>query len=110
MKINRTVVKDKYHISAQDEGWISKKGMHIERYSADKGKGIVHSIFKKTANVRSTPSAQGKLIGKITFPEGELPEVYSCQGIEKGWYKIDYKGKTGWVKCDVVEWEAINLY
>lgn len=101
--------KDQYHISVQDEGWIPKKGHHVVTISAKDGKGVITAAFS-VVNVRATPSTNGKIIGKITNPPGELPETYSCLGYSDGWYKIQYNNQVGWVRYDVAKWWALNTF
>ena len=45
-------------------------------------------------NVRATPSASGKLLGKLT--KGAVIDVAS---ISKGFAKFTYNGKTGYVSA-----------
>lgn len=54
-----------------------------------KDKGIVTSYY---LNVRSKPANNGKSIGAIS-----KNTKITILGEEKGWYKISYKGKTGYV-------------
>ncbi|WP_260858130.1 5'-nucleotidase C-terminal domain-containing protein [Bacillus sp. FJAT-22090] len=69
----------------------------VTKPTVSKDKGIVTSYF---LNVRSKPANNGKSIGAIS----RNTEI-TILGEEKGWYKISYKGKTGYVYSRYIKLE-----
>ena len=61
-----------------------------------------HYIFEKRVNIRSKPSTNSKAIGLAVFGDPVVilektnikEEIY---GIKAYWYKVDWKGKTGYI-------------
>ena len=66
-------------------------------------------IRKGNINVRKGPSLKSAVIGKITEPDG-IPDAYPCLGKKKGWYKIRFDGKVGYVREDMVEWDGMCTF
>lgn len=103
-----------YTVSTQEDFDVPKLGNKVVTYSAKNGQGIVRPI-KNVVNVRSTPSTDGAIIGKITIDEG-MPEEVKCLGVENGWYKVQlwdsdkcgYFGKIGYVRADMAEWDGLG--
>ena len=98
-----------YTISVQDEIEVPKLGHKIVEYSARNGQGIVYTL-RKNVNVRTQPSLQAPAFTQITCKEGELPQTYPCLGKTKEWYKIKVKGKEGYVRHDLVEWDGMDTF
>lgn len=99
-----------YTVLTQDEYDVPKNGNKVVTYSPANGQGVVFSENPGKINVRSTPSTSGSIVGKIVYEEGDLPETFKCLGKEDGWYKINFNGKTGYVRQDLVEWDAIDTF
>ena len=88
-----------YTIAVQDDVEVPKEGLRVVTFSAANGQGIVYRklIRKGNINVRKGPSLKSAVIGKITEPDG-IPDAYPCLGKKKGWYKIRFDGKVGYVR------------
>lgn len=108
LKVNTTT----YTVSVQDDYDVPKTGNHVEVFSAVKGQGIVyrHPDRVGNINVRKGPSTKTAVIAKIPDCEGELPEVYDCLGLVKGWYKINIEGKIGYVRADLMSWDGMCTF
>ncbi len=96
-----------YTVSVQDEIEVPKLGHRIVEYSARNGQGIVYTL-RKNVNVRTQPSLEAPAFTQITCKEGEIPQTYPCLGKTKEWYKIRVKGKEGYVRHDLVEWDGMD--
>ena len=110
---------DNYFIDAQDYGLVPKEGARVEFREASKGQGYVclNGDIRR-ANVRHTPSMQGKVLFTIDNPEGEMPEYYPClgfvshkeaDGFYKWWYKVRVDGRIGYISEKLVTWDSIRL-
>lgn len=99
-----------YTVETQDEYDVPKNGNKVVAYSPENGQGFVYSENPGKVNVRSTPSTSGSIVGTIMYEEGDLPETFQCLGKENGWYKISINGKTGYVRQDLVKWDAIDTF
>ena len=64
-------------------------------------KGVVYKVVTNTEplNIRSTASTKGKVLGKI--PKGD--KCTATGEVSNGWYKITYKGITGWVSGEWIK-------
>ena len=64
-------------------------------------KGKVYKVVTNTdpLNIRSIPSTSGSKLGKI--PKGD--KVTATGEVSNGWYKITYKGITGWVSGEWIK-------
>ena len=100
-----------YTIAVQDDVEVPKEGLRVVTFSAANGQGIVYRklIRKGNINVRKGPSLKSAVIGKITEPDG-IPDAYPCLGKKKGWYKIRFDGKVGYVREDMVEWDGMCTF
>ena len=100
-----------YSVCVQDDYDVPKAGNHVEVFSAEKGQGIVyrHPDRVGNINVRKGPSTKTAVIAKIPDCE-DLPEPYDCLGKVNGWYKINIDGKTGYVRADLMVWDAICTF
>lgn len=99
-----------YSVECGDDFEVPQAGHKIVEFEAAKGQGVVVGKNFGTVNVRTTPSTQGDIVGKMVYEQGELPPTYPCLGKENGWYKIDMEGKTGYVREDLVDWEGMDWY
>ena len=105
-----------YEIEAQDTVILPKEGIMIELWSAWDGKGIVCLKKPGTEPVYATPrktAAEGdktdadtaKIIGTASYEEGYCPDCYPCLGYTRGWFKIDFGGKAGYIREDAAVWD-----
>ena len=98
-----------YTVSVQDDIEVPKLGHKSVEYSAKNGQGIVYTL-RKNVNVRTQPDLKSPVIFQITCKEGEKPETYPCLGKTKEWYKIKVRGKEGYVRHDLVEWDGMDTF
>ena len=61
-------------------------------------------------NVRKGPSIKSDVVAKIPDTGYDLPDPYDCLGKVNGWYKIKIDGKIGYVREDLVCWDAICTF
>jgi hypothetical protein len=101
-----------YTVSLQDDYDVPKVGNRVVTYSADKGQGIIyrHPDRSGNINVRKGPSIKSAVVAKIPDPDFDLPTPYDCLGKVNGWYKIKIDGKIGYVREDLVCWDAICTF
>lgn len=112
--------EDGYFVSAQDYGIIPKSEAKIEEYDAEHGQGFLYlNDDTKAANVRASASTKSKVVHVIKSAEGELPEAYPCLGLVRqhkpngdieDWFKIKVGNGSGYVRRDLVMWDAINPF
>jgi hypothetical protein len=50
------------------------------------------------------------VVAKIPDTGYDLPDPYDCLGKVNGWYKIKIDGKIGYVREDLVCWDAICTF
>lgn len=108
---------DSYLVDVQDYGLVKKAGSKVELYDAANGQGILiqNSEEAKRVNVRRRPTTKSSIICTISDTEGELPTVYPCLGYSSGsddgmWYKTKVNGKIGYIRQDLMLWDAIDTY
>lgn len=101
-----------YTVSLQDDYDVPKVGNRVVTYSADKGQGIIyrHPDRSGNINVRKGPSIKSAVVAKIPDPDFDLPTPHDCLGKVNGWYKIKIDGKIGYVREDLVCWDAICTF
>lgn len=109
--------EDSYFVNAQDWGFVPKKGCRVVEYKAENGQGCLIPDVPGGGiiNVREQPSTDSGIIGKIKSKIFEIPEVYDCKGLVENddhtkWFKLEINGKTGYVRSDLMQWDAINTY
>ena len=98
-----------YTVSVHDDIEVPKLGHKIVEYSAKNGQGIVYTL-RKNVNVRTQPNTNSPVLCQITCEEGEVPNTYPCLGKVKEWYKIQIRGKEGYVRHDLVEWDGMDTF
>lgn len=98
-----------YTISVQDDVEVPKLGHKIVEYSAKNGQGIIYTL-RKNVNVRTEPNMNSPVICQISCKEGQAPDTYPCLGKVKEWYKIQIRGKEGYVRHDLVEWDGMATF
>ena len=98
-----------YTVSVHDDIEVPKLGHKIVEYSAKNGQGIVYTL-RKNVNVRTQPNTNSPVLYQITCKEGEVPNTYPCLGKVKEWYKIQIRGKEGYVRHDLVEWDGMDTF
>ncbi len=99
-----------YVASIQDDYEVSKKDAHVEVWKAADGKGVVYLKDFGKQKVYSSPDSNSKVVGKIEYEDGYLPDTYPCLGLENGWFKIRLDDKTGYIKASLMNWDAINTF
>ena len=90
---------DFYQVSASGTvGYVSKDYVELKDvWNVDNGGGA--KVTASALNIRSKPSLEGDVIGKIY--EGGVAEII---GINDGWLKVKYKCTTGYISPDYVEY------
>lgn len=102
---NRT----QYHVSAQDDAWISKRGCRVVTVSAAKGQGYIEAKTTGPKKVYQSPSTKSKVIARIGTVDGMLDNQYRCLGVVNGWYKLRTgHGKVGYVLRSQFQWSPIQ--
>ena len=96
----------------QDDYDVPKAVNRVVTYSTDKGQGIVyhHPDRSGNINVRKTPSIKSAVVAKIPDTGFDLTTPYDCLGKVNGWYKIKIDRKIGYVREDLVCWDAIYTF
>ena len=98
-----------YTVSVQDDIEVPIAGNTVVTYSAKNGQGVVFT-HRTNVNVRTQPSLEAPEFIQISCPKGEIPKTYPCFGKTQGWYKIQIKGKEGYVRHDLVEWDGMDTF
>lgn len=110
---------DSYLVSAQDYGFVPKAGHHTALYSGEKGQGWLIIRGNGAVNVRRKATTSSRILKTIKDEEGYMPEAYPCLGFlqvkqpggtYEQWYKLRVGKKTGYVRADLMRWEAVNHY
>ncbi len=109
---------DSYFVSVQDYCLIKKAGCRIVDYSAEKGQGwlTINTDNAQRVNVRQRPTTKSPVVCKISAQEGELPECYRCLGLVTTssdgylWFKVKVNDKVGYVRQDLMVWDALCTY
>ena len=101
-----------YTACLQDDYEVPKAGNRVVTFSAVNGDGIVyrHPDRNGNINVRKGPSIKSAVVAKIPDTGYDLPDPYDCLGKVNGWYKIKIDGKIGYVREDLVCWDAICTF
>lgn len=88
-----------YKVSYQGKtGYLSADYVEVStRLDADLGSGRV-TTEGSSLNVRSGPGTENGRV--MSLPNSTLVKI---TGIENGWYKIEYNGRTGYVSSDYLE-------
>ena len=98
-----------YTVAVQDDVEIPKIGHKIVTYSAKNGQGVLFT-HRTHVNIRTQPTLESPVITQISFDKDKTPETYPCLGKTRGWYKIRVKGKVGYVRHDLVEWDGMDSF
>lgn len=108
---------DNYFVEVQDYALVPKAGSRLEEYSAENGQGclVINGDAASRVNVRRRPTAKSPVIRTVRDIEGELPGVYPCLGMVMSddgymWYKARVNGRTGYIRQDLMLWDAIDSY
>ena len=98
-----------YTVSVQDDFEVPKAGLHIVVFSAANKQGVLYT--KRThVNIRQLPTIESPVVTQISYKKGSIPETYPCIGKVNDWYKIRVNGKEGYVRQDLVEWDAMDTF
>lgn len=94
---------DFYQVSASGTvGYVSKDYVELKDvWNIDNGGGA--KVTASALNIRSKPSLEADVVGKIY--EGGVAEII---GINEGWLKVKYKGTTGYIHPDYVEYVELT--
>lgn len=98
-----------YTVSVQDDVEVPIEGHKVVVFSAKNGQGVIFT-HRTNVNVRTQPSLEAPAFIQISCPKGEVPQTYPCLGKTQGWYKILIKGKEGYVRHDLVEWDGMPSF
>ena len=108
---------DSYFVNVQDYSLVKKAGSRIVEYDAAKGKGwiFIADDSAKRVNVRRAPTTASPIVCRISDTGEGIPDVYPCRGFVLGkdgyfWYKARINGKTGYIRQDLMQWDAINTF
>ncbi len=108
---------DSYLVDVQDYGLVKQAGSRVVEYSAANAQGILtqNSEEAPRVNVRRRPTTKSAVIATISDAEGELPAVYPCLGYTDGqddgmWYKTRVNGRIGYIRQDLMLWDAIDTF
>ena len=102
--------EDTYTVSVQDEVEVPIAGHEVVTYSAKNGQGVVYTR-RTYVNVRVEPDLNSPVLKQISYNKNNgVPETYPCLGKTKGWYKISIKGKVGYVRHDLMEWDGMDTF
>ncbi len=108
---------DSCFISVQDFVFVKKAGRRIVEYDARKGKGCIYIAGDgaRRVNVRRAPGKSSPIVCSISDSGEGIPEVYPCLGLVSGdddhdWYKTKVNGKIGYIRQDLMQWDAINTF
>lgn len=109
--------KDCYFIDVQDYGLVKKSEWHIETYDAAKGQGwiTIDSNAAQKVNIRKRPSTKSKIIDTVEYIPNDIPEAFPCLGLVTAsdgntWFKVEANGQKGYIRSDLMVWDAINIY
>ena len=98
-----------YTVSVQDDFEVPKAGHKVVVFSAANKQGILFT--KRThVNIRQQPTTESPVVTQISYKKGSVPETYPCIGKVNDWYKIRVKGKEGFVRQDLVEWDGMDTF
>ena len=98
-----------YTVSVQDDYDVPKSGNKVVTFSAKNGQGILYTR-RTHVNIRKEPTTESPVVTQITTPKGKIPETYPCLGKINDWYHIRVKGKVGYVRQDLVEWDGMDSF
>ena len=101
--------EDTYTIAVQDETEVPIAGHEVVTFSAKNGQGVVYT-HRTYVNVRVEPDLNSVVLKQISYSGKGVPETYPCLGKTKGWYKLSIKGKVGYVRHDLVEWDGMDSF
>ena len=101
--------EDTYTIAVQDETEVPIAGHEVVTFSAKNGQGVVYT-HRTYVNVRVEPDLNSVVLKQISYSGKGVPETYPCLGKTKGWYKISIRGKVGYVRHDLVEWDGMDTF
>ena len=100
-----------YTVSEQDDFEVPKAGHKVVTYSAENGQGVLFRNTEKTGNfnVRQQPNTKATVVARIPEDDG-APTTYGCLGKVNGWYKIRVNGKIGYIREDLMWWDAMDTF
>jgi len=99
-----------YQGETQDTYWIEKDKAHIETMKACEGQGFLTLKEPGSKPVFSRSDTSSEVVGTMIHEQGYVPEVYRCLGYVNGWFLADVDGKSGYIREEFVNWDAINTF
>ena len=99
-----------YHGEIQDDYRVEKSKAHTDVVKACEGQGILTLKVPGKRPVFKLPDANTDTVGSMIHEEGFIPETYRCLGYIKGWFLVDVDGKAGFIREELVNWDAINTF
>ncbi len=97
-----------YTVAIQDHIEIPKIGNKVVTFRAADGQGILFN-YRTNVNIRQRPDINSPVICQISHdPKEDLSDPYPCLGKTDEWYKIKVGNKVGYVRHDLVEWDAMD--
>jgi cell wall-associated NlpC family hydrolase len=85
-----------YHVNYNGtEGYTAS--MYISGVETAKNFTASGALTGGDIRMRSAPSTSGSVLG--TYPSGTIMSII---GINNGWYKVQYDGKTGYIRSDFI--------
>ena len=101
---------DTYTVSVQDDFEVPIEGHEIVMFSAKNGQGVVYTR-RTYVNIRVEPDLNSPVLKQVSYNKNNgVLETYPCLGKTKGWYKISIKGKVGYVRHDLMEWDGMDTF
>ena len=94
-----------YETEAQDTAIVPKENARIEFWSARDGRGVVSLKNPGSETVFAFPDAESNVLGEATYEQGFCPECYPCLGYRRGWFRIEFEGKEGFISEEAAEWD-----
>ena len=108
---------DSYFVEVQDYGTVTRQGSHLEERNASRGQGyiFINGPTGRRVNIRRRPEKKSPIVCTISDNPGYLPDAYPCLGTALSadgtmWYKTKVHGKLGFIRQDLMEWDAINPF
>lgn len=86
---------------------IPRKDAEIITWAAAEGHGYVlmRNEMHSTVLMKAKPTDDSQTIESFQDPDG-IPEYAECLAVSGDWYKVKFKGKTGYVKRTECEWSV----
>lgn len=118
---------DNFVCYAQEYTLLPAESGHVREYSAVHRCGFVRpaniqyelnmslpqNYFRTKSldkiDIYEHPDAKSRLIGQIERKSGRMYDYYPCLGLENGFFKIEWKEKTGYVLQGLMSWTPLGI-